>query len=251
MSEITIPHPYVQRAGYVWVEFKGHRREVFANPFEFPFRCGDVAIVEADRGQDAGIVRFVFSAVRHPEAYKPEHSVVRKAGTQDLERIAWLRELEKTSLSTCASRIEHHKLPMHLVDAEYRFDGAKLTFFFTAESRVDFRELVRDLAGTFHTRIELRQIGARDEFKRWDGYGVCGRRLCCISFLNNFQPITTHMAKAQHLILNPSKLSGVCARLKCCLGFEVPNYEQREESSSEVELSEAEDTLDDIEQLSD
>jgi cell fate regulator YaaT (PSP1 superfamily) len=150
--------------------------------------------------------------------------VLRAATEPDLERIERHRGWEHDALLTCSKKIAAHHLPMHLVDAEFRFDELKLTFYFTAEGRVDFRELVRDLAGAFRTRIELRQIGARDELKRSEGYGVCGQRLCCVNFLCSFQPITTAMAKSQHLILNPIKLSGCCGRLKCCLAFEAENY---------------------------
>ena len=240
-----------QRGGYVLVEFKGHRRALFMNPFEFPFCCGDLAIVEADRGQDAGNVRNIISTSHIQQEILPEFTVIRRATSQDFERLTWLRDREKYALDVCNQRVHSHELPMQLVDAEYRFDGLKLTFFFTSESRVDFRELVRDLAGTFRTRIELRQIGARDEVKRWDSYGVCGCRLCCVTFINSFQPITTFMAKTQNLILNPTKLSGVCGRLKCCLGFEFSQYEDASEEQPSLGILDSDDEIEDIDKISD
>ena len=225
-----------RRGGFVQVSFKGNRRELFTNPWEFPFKRGDTAIVGADRGQDAGTIINVLKTLRDDIA-KPEFDVLRRASVQDVQRIDRLREYEKHALGQCREKIKKHSLPMKLIEAEYRFDGLKLTFFFTADSRVDFRELVRDLAGAFRTRIELRQIGARDEVRRNDGYGTCGRRLCCVSFMDCFQPITTQMAKEQNLILNPSKLSGRCGRLKCCLAFEHEAYVTGELSQILTEVS--------------
>lgn len=213
-----------RQGGLVWIEFKGHRRAFYSNPFEFPFRLDDIAIVEADRGEDAGVVRFVALEKNGFASEAPQYAVIRRATSNDHERIESLRDKENEAYDSCLDMIEAHDLPMRLVDAEFRFDGLKLTFFFTADNRVDFRTLVRELAGEFRTRIELRQIGVRDEVKRDDGYGICGRRLCCVSFLNRFQPITTLIAKEQNLILNPTKLSGVCGKLKCCLIFEYANY---------------------------
>ncbi|MFH0765332.1 MAG: regulatory iron-sulfur-containing complex subunit RicT, partial [Calditrichota bacterium] len=228
------------RGGLVWVEFKGHRRCVFANPYEFPFKPGDTAIVDADRGHDAGLVRFCRFSTSSPAAGPPPvYSVIRRATSQDFERITWLREREKQVIDACRQRIQTFQLAMNLIDAEYRFDGLKLTFFFTAEGRVDFRDLVRELAGSFRTRIELRQIGARDEVKRWDSYGICGRRLCCVNYLQSFYAITTFMAKSQNLILNPGKLSGLCGRLKCCLAYEFTQYNGHCEGSlKDIEDSE-------------
>jgi cell fate regulator YaaT (PSP1 superfamily) len=225
MSDDTKNDEKLRTGGLLWVEFKGHRRDFFANPYEFPFRKNDIAIVEADRGEDAGIVNFVFNSREQFKQVKPEYAVIRRATSQDKDRIEWLHEREIEAFDICNEKIDWHGLPMKLVDTEYRFDGLKLIFYFTADGRVDFRELVRDLAGTFRTRIELRQIGARDEVKRFEGYGVCGYRLCCITHLTHFQPITTQLAKMQNLILNPSKLSGVCGKLKCCLDYEANNYE--------------------------
>ncbi len=248
-NDSNITNPY--RGGHVWVEFTGHRRAVYSNPYEFPFRNRDIAIVEADRGEDAGKVVHLITRDQVQATTTPEYSVIRRATSRDFERIEYLKEREYQAVEIFRNKVEHHQLPMRLVDVEYRFDGLKLTFFFTSDGRVDFRELVRDLAGAFRTRIELRQIGARDEVKRWDGFGVCGRRLCCVSFLNSFQPITTHMAKLQNLILNPSKLSGLCSRLKCCLSYEFAHYESDSELAGAIDLSVNGESLEDLDQLSD
>jgi len=239
------------RGGRIWVEFKGHRRAAFMNPYEFPFKRGDIAVVEADRGEDAGTVRHVISSVLNKSVDIPEFSVIRRATTQDHERLNLLRNREKEAKEICQRKIGIHKLPMNLVDSEYRFDGLKLIFYFTADGRVDFRELVKDLASSFRTRIELRQIGSRDEAKRIDSFGVCGYCLCCVSHLNYFQPITTTMAKAQNLILNPSKLSGLCGKLKCCLGYEYDHYERNDLEKPKCPVTEPDVKDSDIDNLSD
>ncbi len=239
-----------RRGNLIVVEFKGNRREVFGNPWEFPFKYNDIAIVEADRGQDAGRVKHL-CIEKNSGVTKTDFDVIRRGTTQDSQRIARLREYEVQALALCREKIIKHSLPMKLVEAEYRFDGLKLTFFFTADGRIDFRDLVKDLAGTFRTRIELRQIGARDETKRTDSYGSCGRRLCCVSFIDSFQPITTQMAKVQNLILNPSKLSGCCGRLKCCLAFEHDIYIQGIMGKSPAAIGQEDEDSSDIDKLSD
>ena len=163
---------------------------------------------------------------------RPQYDVIRLANSKDIDRQSWLTEKEENAMLVCNEKIEQYRLPMKLVDSEYRFDGLKLNFFFKADGRIDFRELVRDLASVFRTRIELRQIGARDETKRCCTMGVCGKELCCSSFLTKFLPITTNMAKEQNLQLNPAKLSGVCGRLKCCLAYETPELDSTEVKSS-------------------
>ena len=233
--------PRTWRGCLVWVEFKGNRRELFGNPWEFPFTCNDIAIVEAERGQDAGSVKAILTDPRY-EGRIVEYDVIRRATMQDRQRIDRLREYENNSLQMCTKKIKEHELPMKLVDAECRFDGLKLTFYFTADGRIDFRELVKDLAGTFRTRIELRQIGARDETRRTVWFGSCGRLLCCACFLGRFQPITTHMAKTQNLILNPSKLSGRCSRLKCCMAFENELYAEGYLGKQHAEIEDGEET---------
>jgi len=209
---------------YIEVEFKGRRRETFRNPLEFPFKTGDMVVVEVEKGENMG--RIVFIGLRQ-KIVKPEDihfNVLRKARPEDFEVYNKLREEEEAAEKLCLEKIKKHNLPMKLVDTEYQFDHRKLTFYFTADGRVDFRELVKDLAAQFRVRIDLRQIGARDETKRLSGYGVCGQQLCCTTFIDCFQPITTQMAKVQNLSLNPQKLSGCCSRLKCCLRYELDYY---------------------------
>ncbi len=210
------------------IGFKGNRKEYFSNPLQFPFRIGDYAIVEADRGEDLGVVLQVgiLASLKGIEDENALKKILRKPNPQDLTRYEENRALEREAFGVCKEKIEHHHLNMKLVDVEYQYDRNKLTFYFTAERRVDFRELVKDLASVYRTRIELRQIGVRDEARRLGGYGPCGRQLCCTSFLMEFDPITTQFAKEQNLPLNPTKLSGVCGRLKCCLRFEQEFYQQ-------------------------
>lgn len=236
------------RFGSVLVEHKGHRRVLYANPMEFPFVKGDTVIVEADRGIDQGVVKFI-SLKSLNIKYQTEYNVIRKADLSDLELISELSEREIKALGIIRQKVEYHKLPMKVVDSEYRFDSSKLYFYFASEQRIDFRELVKELATIFKTRIELRQIGARDEVKRFDGYGVCGQRLCCVTHLNSFQPVTTAMAKNQGLLLNPSKLSGPCGRLKCCLNFENEMYLSGSISYNKSYLIEA--NLEELDKLSD
>jgi cell fate regulator YaaT (PSP1 superfamily) len=207
------------------IEFKGLRRGVFSNPMEFPFKIGDHAVVQVERGMDLGMVSFVGHRPCEEEVV-PEYSIVRKASGEDLKRLEENREKEKEALKICAGMVKQHTLEMKLVDVEYQFDGRKVTFFFTADGRVDFRALVKDLAGYFRTRIDLRQIGARDETRKLSGFGICGMELCCTTWINEFQPVTTQMPKEQNLSLNPQKLSGVCGRLKCCLRYELDFYRE-------------------------
>lgn len=188
---------------------------------EIELEVGDVAIVEVEKG--IGIGKVVV-APRQMDAAKLEHKlkkVVRKADPIDLERDQFNREREQEAFKICKEKINKYKLQMKLVEVEYLFDSSKAIFYFTSESRVDFRELVKDLAGCFYTRIEMRQIGVRDEAKHVGGLGPCGRELCCSSFLQEFVPVTVKMAKEQNVALNPLKISGVCGRLMCCLGYEI------------------------------
>jgi cell fate regulator YaaT (PSP1 superfamily) len=152
--------------------------------------------------------------------------VLRHATDKDIERLEEMRGKESEALGICVKKVEEHSLPMKLVDVEYQFDGNKITFYFTSEGRIDFRELVKDLAGVFRTRIDLRQIGVRDEARRFDGMGMCGRRLCCATFLKDLEPVTLKMAKDQNLPLTPSKISGACGRLMCCLAYELGYYKE-------------------------
>lgn len=188
---------------------------------------GDKVIVEAERGLDSGEV--VSPNHQTPDISaieKPQRKVIRKANPWDEEQITKNKAKTKDLMSVCEKKIAEHKLPMKLVDAEYSFDRSKIIFYFTSENRVDFRELVRNLASIFRVRIELRQIGVRDEARMLGGCGPCGRKLCCMSFLKDFDPVTIKMAKVQNLPLNPSKISGLCGRLMCCLGYEYKCYQE-------------------------
>ncbi len=209
---------------YIEVVFKGERKQIYANPQQFPFKVGDYVIVEADKGEDLGQVNQAGALLSMKKSDVPLKSVLRKTTPEDLKKLEQNREKERIAFKVCKEKIEKHGLNMKLVDVEYQFDGNKITFYFTAERRVDFRELVKDLAAYYKVRIELRQIGVRDEARRFGGYGICGRKLCCTSFLKEFDPITTQSAKEQNLPLNPQKLSGICGRLMCCLNYELEFY---------------------------
>ena len=216
------------------VEFKGHRRELFYNTFYHSLNLNDYVIVQAERGEDAGILKCkVQKEMDFSDVEKPR-SILRPASDEDEKNIKDNLAAEETLWDNARKLIEKHKLEMKLVDIEYQFDRNKLTFFFTADHRVDFRALVRDLAAEYKTRIELRQIGVRDEAKRLDGFGICGLRLCCSSFLQNFEPISTQDARVQGLSLNPSKISGNCGRLLCCLKYEVNYYAEVRSKYPEV-----------------
>ena len=165
----------------------------------------------------------------------PLKPVLRKATDEDIKKIDKIKEKQKKAFDICLEKINYHKLDMHLVDVEYTFDENKILFYFTAEGRVDFRELVKSLASVFKTRIELRQIGVRDEAKMLGGIGVCGRPICCNSFLGDFQPVSIKMAKEQNLSLNPTKISGTCGRLMCCLKYEQSTYEEMHKFVPRVE----------------
>ncbi len=210
---------------FIEVKFKGERKAWYANPQQFPFRIGDLVIVEAERGEDVGRVNQVELPAR--VSISPNDGLkkmLRKAGENDFIRQQANKVAEQRALELCRQKVKVHNLQMKVADCEYQLDGNKITFYFTADKRVDFRELVKDLAGVYHTRIELRQIGVRDEAKRMGGYGVCGRKLCCSAWIDEFAPITTQAAKEQNLPLNPNKLAGVCGRLKCCLMYERDFY---------------------------
>lgn len=210
------------------VEFKGERREFFTNPQQIPVSVGDAVIVEADRGEDLGRIIQKGELVRRKRVTQTR-KILRKATAEEIIRLKEKTKKEAEAFRVCKTKIEEHDLKMKLVDVECQFDGNKISFFFTADRRVDFRELVKDLASIYHTRIDLRQIGVRDEAKRLGGYGPCGRRLCCNVFMNAFEPISSQMAKEQHLALSPNKISGVCGRLMCCLLFEQAFYQEAAE----------------------
>ncbi|HSN67971.1 MAG TPA: regulatory iron-sulfur-containing complex subunit RicT, partial [Thermoanaerobaculia bacterium] len=208
------------------VAFKARRREYYANPKEIPLRAGDWVVVQADRGEDLGRVHHTHEWVKRSHLPGNLRPVLRPARPEDHERLEQNRQKEERALQTCKERVQHRDIEMKLVDCEYQFDGNRITFFFTAEKRVDFRDLVKDLASMFRTRIELRQIGVRDESGRIGGMGTCGRELCCATWLREFEPITLKMAKDQGLSPSPSKISGACGRLKCCLRYELDFYKE-------------------------
>lgn len=207
------------------VEFKGSRKEYFANPDCLSIKPNEYIIVQAERGEDMGRVTKRVPAEMVNLEKKPR-KILRTATQEDLDRLAANREKERECLKECARMAADRNLQMKLLDAELQFDNNKITFFFTAEKRVDFRELVKELASTYRTRIELRQIGVRDEARRIGGFGVCGLALCCASFIREFEPISTQLAREQNLSLNPAKISGNCGRLLCCLRYEKDVYEK-------------------------
>jgi cell fate regulator YaaT (PSP1 superfamily) len=210
----------------VEVVFKGERRAIFRNRNDLEIDEGDGVIVEAERGEDYGRVSLVGALVKLKRGKGETKGIIRKAVEKDIDTLKANEEKERETYKTCKQKIKDYNLDMKLIDVEMQFDGSKITFFFTAAQRVDFRELVKDLAAIYRTRIELRQIGVRDEAKRISGYGVCGRKQCCSAFLNEFEQITTQMAKDQQISLNPAKISGNCGRLLCCLRYEEATYEE-------------------------
>ena len=209
----------------VEIEFKRFRREFFLNPEQYPFKKGDYAIVQADKGEDMGNVHH-FKQNIIGEKSDQLKEIIRKALQEDINKLFENKKKEEEALRVCRKLSIKHEIVMKIIDAEYQLDHNKLTFYFTAEGRIDFRELVKDLAAEYKTRIELRQIGARDEARRTGGCGVCGMAKCCTTCITEFSPISTQLAKEQHLSLNPLKLSGVCGKLKCCLLFEKEFYQE-------------------------
>ena len=212
-------------AAVIGVRFKNVGKVYYFAPGEHTLKIGDKVIVETARGIECGEVAMCNKEVAEEEIPQPLKSVIRVATQEDLAHVAENAAREKSAFAICNKKIEAHKLEMKLVDVEYTFDNSKILFYFTADGRVDFRELVKDLASVFRTRIELRQIGVRDEAKMLGGLGVCGRPLCCSTFLGGFQPVSIKMAKEQGLSLNPVKISGTCGRLMCCLKYEQEAYQ--------------------------
>lgn len=212
-------------AAVIGVRFKNVGKVYYFAPGEHTLKIGDKVIVETARGIECGEVAMGNKEVAEEEIPQPLKNVIRVATQEDLAHVAENAAREKSAFAICSKKIEAHKLEMKLVDVEYTFDNSKILFYFTADGRVDFRELVKDLASVFRTRIELRQIGVRDEAKMLGGLGVCGRPLCCSTFLGGFQPVSIKMAKEQGLSLNPVKISGTCGRLMCCLKYEQEAYQ--------------------------
>ncbi len=206
------------------VEFKGARKGFFYNRYYHALKESDYVVVEVDRGEDIGLVKKkIEKEIEFPEGHLPR-TILRPASSEDIARMETIRQQEHDYKFEVVDMIARHGLPMKVVDIECQFDGNKMTIYFTADHRVDFRLLVKDLAARYRTRIELRQIGVRDEARRIGGYGVCGRPQCCSTFLTSFEPISTQQARDQNLPLNPSKISGNCGRLLCCLRYEADFY---------------------------
>jgi cell fate regulator YaaT (PSP1 superfamily) len=218
----------------VGIRFRPAGRIYYFDPQGQSFGTGQYVIVETVRGVEAGRVVIASKKLAESEVNDPLKPVLRLATEDELRMMLSFKSKEKEALVRCAERIVQHNLPMKLVESEYTFDGSRLTFYFTADERVDFRGLVRDLAATFRTRIELRQIGARDQAKLQGGIGPCGKTLCCSSWITDFGIVSIKMAKEQGLPLNPSKISGVCGRLMCCLSYENDNYIQAKQQMPQI-----------------
>lgn len=209
----------------VGVRFRDTGKVYFFDPNKLNIKAGNHVIVETARGVECGLVAEANKEVDDEEIVAPLKPVIRIATEADMKIVEENKEKEKSAFDICVKKIEEHKLDMSLTNVEYTFDGSKIIFYFTADARVDFRELVKDLAGTFHSRIELRQIGVRDESKMLGGLGICGRPFCCSTFLNDFHSVSIKMAKEQGLSLSPGKISGTCGRLMCCLKYEQNSYD--------------------------
>ena len=228
------PVPMVEVVG---IRFRSAGKMYYFDPNGITVKKGDYAIVETTRGPEFGDICLPNTMIKESNVVSPLRPLIRIATPEDVAQNAANREKEKSALSICQEKIEKHGLEMKLIDVQYAFDGSKLLFYFAAEGRVDFRELVKDLASVFRTRIELRQIGIRDEAKMLGGIGACGRPLCCSTFLPDFAQVSIKMAKDQNLSLNSSKISGVCGRLMCCLRYESEVY------AEEIRKTPSNDTL--------
>lgn len=211
----------------IGVRFKKPGKIYFFDPGDLEINKNDNVIVETTMGEEIGIVIVPKREIQEEKLTTPLKKVIRVANKNDLDSLEKYKKKEPEALRICKEKIKKYKLDMNLIDVEYKFDGSKILFYFTADGRIDFRELVKDLASVFRTRIELRQIGVRDEVKRVGGNGVCGRELCCCTFLNNFETVSIKMAKEQNIALNPSKISGNCGRLMCCLKYEQDVYSEK------------------------
>ena len=210
----------------VGVRFKPVGKIYYFNPGNFQINKGDFVIVETARGLEMGEIAIEPHEVSQKDITKPLKDIIRVADAADIKRREQNKEKEAQAFEICLEKIKKHNLDMKLVEVEYTFDASKVLFYFTADGRIDFRDLVKDLATVFKTRIELRQIGVRDESKTIGSIGVCGRSLCCSQFLGEFEPVSIKMAKEQGLSLNPTKISGACGRLMCCLKYEQSTYEE-------------------------
>lgn len=211
----------------IGVRFKKPGKIYFFDPENLEVNKNDNVIVETAMGEEIGRVVVPKREIEESKINSPLKKVIRIATAEDLASLEKYKSKEPEALKICKEKIKKYKLEMNLIDVEYKFDGSKILFYFTADGRIDFRDLVKDLASVFKTRIELRQIGVRDEVKRIGGNGVCGRELCCCSFLDNFETVSIKMAKEQNIALNPSKISGNCGRLMCCLKYEQEAYSEK------------------------
>ncbi len=209
----------------VGIRFKDRGKVYYFDPMGLPLSVGDSVLVETVRGVEMGSLVMGPKEIPEDKLVLPLKQVIRVATPEDMQVNETNKQKAKEALEIAKDKILEHRLDMHLVEAEYTFDGSRVVLYFTADGRVDFRELVKDLASTLRTRIELRQIGVRDQAKLIGGIGPCGRTLCCSSFLNDFLPVSIKMAKDQNLSLNPTKISGACGRLLCCLRFECEHYD--------------------------
>ena len=217
------------------IQFRPGQKVYYFAPGGLKLKTGDHVIIDTARGPEFGICAGGNHRIPEKDVVSPLRSVLRLANEKDERTVAENREKEKRAYEVCLQKIGEQGLDMQLVSAEVAFDGSKILFFFTADERVDFRELVKNLASVFHTRIELRQIGVRDKAKMVGGLGICGRPFCCASFLDDFQPVSIKMAKTQNLSLNPTKISGTCGRLMCCLNYEQEAYEDLLRSSPKMD----------------
>ena len=237
----------------IGVRFKKPGKVYFFDPGNLQLKKQDKVIVETSQGQELGEVVVSNRAIPEENIVAPLKKIIRIASPKDLKHDLENKEKEKEAFQICEEKIKKYQLDMHLTEAEYKFDNSKILFYFTADGRIDFRELVKDLAAIFKTRIELRQIGVRDEVRKIGGNGVCGRALCCCSFLGNFETVSIKMAKEQNVSLNPTKISGNCGRLMCCLKYEQEVYEDKlkrlPKIGAIVKTADGEGTVDSIETL--
>ena len=237
----------------IGVRFKKPGKVYFFDPGNLQLKKQDKVIVETSQGQELGEVVVSNRAIPEENIVAPLKKIIRIASPKDLKHDLENKEKEKEAFQICEEKIKKYQLDMHLTEAEYKFDNSKILFYFTADGRIDFRELVKDLAAIFKTRIELRQIGVRDEVRKIGGNVVCGRELCCCSFLGNFETVSIKMAKEQNVSLNPTKISGNCGRLMCCLKYEQEVYEDKlkrlPKIGAIVKTADGEGTVDSIETL--
>lgn len=237
----------------VGVRFRKPGKIYFFDPGYLKINQKDKVIVETSFGEELGEAAICKRSIPDSKLATPLKKVIRLATPKDLKHYEENKKKEKEAFKICEEKIKKYKLDMHLTDVEYKFDNSKILFYFTADGRIDFRELVKELASIFKTRIELRQIGVRDEVKRIGGNGVCGRELCCCSFLNDFETVSIKMAKEQNISLNPSKISGNCGRLMCCLKYEQEVYEDKlkrlPKIGATVKTADGEGVVDSIETL--